>query len=169
MMPFAKTASAENVTPISVQTTSGNNGSQTSAAFSNFYITVGYSDGSTKIGVVRPHLTGGVDPQACVLNGTVIPDCSESYAQSELLPGVVFAWSTDPVDIRGTGWDPSTDCFGNYCVTAALKDKPTQNVTQVYSVPGTGLPDGLTSAGLTAVGIGLMAVAIIFLRKRIEM
>ena len=59
------------------------------------------------------------------------------------------------------GYGAHVDCAadGTYCYYVALKDKPA-NTTTVAQMPTTGAPEGLSSVGLAAAGVGLLGVLV---------
>ena len=85
-------------------------------------------------------------------------------------PGVVVAVTGlgSRSGTMGDGYSTSTDCSLETCVTAALKEKPQTNVTQVYNVPGTGLPDGLTKSGAVAASIGGLGLLVVLIRRELD-
>lgn len=71
------------------------------------------------------------------------------------------------VRLDGDGWNPDASCPDdlNVCLYVSLENQPPSNPTVSAQMPTTGAPEGLSAAGLVAVGIGLLAVAAMVKRK----
>ena len=81
--------------------------------------------------------------------------------------------------VIGGGYSPKTDCkatsmeyttsmdFSSGCLTVGLKTKPVSQPTAatVMQMPTTGAPEGLSTAGMIAIGIGLLAVAVAVVKR----
>lgn len=80
--------------------------------------------------------------------------------------------------VIGGGYSPQTDCKApsmteyNYastsgCLTVGLKTKPISQPTAatVMQMPTTGAPEGHSTAGMIAVGVGLLAVAVAVVKR----
>ena len=166
LMSAPQNADAANAIPTTVQVSYTRPKTPLGGGNDYYRITAGYSDGTTRIARMAPHIFGSSAATACFLNGIEVNNCRDSYAESDQLPGIVFAWSTTETQIIGVGYEPFTDCSQDYCVTAALKEKPATNVTQVYNVPGTGLPDGLTTIGVTSAIVASIGMVLVAVRRR---
>ena len=109
-------------------------------------VTAGYSDGTFQTTYIK---MDGKTPQP--------------------LPGVESIVGIN----RLKGYLPDISCAGSRysdpaskCVTVYLKDKPVSQTTQIYSVPGTGLPDGLNALGMAAIGLSMIGVLVACVRRR---
>ncbi|WP_146194681.1 hypothetical protein [Bifidobacterium callitrichidarum] len=75
--------------------------------------------------------------------------------------------------IKGTAYEANSSCYTGtatspafFCMTVGLKEKPASNVTQVYAVPSSGLPDGLTGYGVMALSVMAAGVIAVIVRRR---
>lgn len=114
-------------------------------------IVVTYDDWSTDVAYYSKDGLSG-NTQNVQLNGgyKAMTSCTEpSYAW-----GLI---STETNEIRGD----------SVCLTAGLKTKPINQptATTVMQMPTTGAPEGLSTAGMIAIGVGLLAVAVAMVKR----
>ena len=88
-----------------------------------------------------------------------------------------LAWAGNPINgvrLDGNGYAINSDCVDAstdgkrdaQCYSVSLADNPPTSTTQVYNVPGTGLPDGLTNIGVAAVLLGMIGFGVIMRSRR---
>lgn len=139
-------------------------------------ITVSHSDGVVSTTYVRV-LSSGEDE----LDGYEISSAKASTVTITAKPGKFVELAGEPGVLLGltsaqradtklldTGYNPSTTCTSSdygVCLTVALKDKP-QTGTQVVQMPTTGAPEGLTTTGIAALGIGVAGLLAAAVRRR---
>lgn len=171
-----KSYAAENAaTSVSVQST-GSAFDQSQTSTGDFLITINHSNGR----VTTKYLTLTQDYSTNALSYTITGQTDNEYirnitvgkfAELSKEPGVLVSYNNTGVGhpfsvTDDSGWGASSACYGTTCLTVALKEKPQTNVTQVYSVPATGLPDGLSNIGLMAIGVGLLGLCFGMWKKR---
>lgn len=164
--PTLSNAAESKPVSVSVEWTGG------SAADPEFLLTVEHSDGSVSTGLIFVHVTGGYFMDQDYNQLTTLRRGKFSEVPSR--PGVMVGvsdYSTNRVTLSDTGYAPSSACApdantpNTVCLTAALKDKP-QTGTQILQMPTTGAPEGLTTAGIAALGIGVAGLLAAAVRRR---
>ena len=144
-----------------------------SAAISpSFLLTVEHSDGSLSTGFIIVKWTDELTDE---LGGNSIKLQKGKLSEVPNMPGVMIGSSGEwdwlnQVTISDAGYEASSVCFadrniGDACLTTALKNKP-QTGTQVVQMPTTGAPEGLTMAGVSALGIGVAGLLAAAVRRR---
>ena len=82
-----------------------------------------------------------------------------------------LSWYTDDSAIEGvlldaSGYDADGACSDARCWYVSLKDAPDDSTSYQAQMPTTGAPEGLSSYGVAAVGLGLIGVSIGLMRRR---